>query len=508
MTKIASLGIEALRERPTIDFVLATATKTERDAMCKHLAPLLGNNAVLKVAWDQSTYYLGKCGQYNVAIVMSDAGSGGTAGSTQVVADAIQHWNPNGVIAVGFCLGKDKKEQILGDVLVSKIVFPYDPERIGETREIPRGPSPEAGTILLDRAKNLAWRWRPRRKGLRGAIFGPILSGSKLVDSEVFKAGLWKKFPEAVGCEMEGAGLYSAAHRKKVEWLIVKGICDWGVKKTKRAQPLAARNAASFVTKLLSQPGLERTHFTPATLAVMDGQKGFNAATAALTFGRIRDRIRSAENEQKRSADDLEATLRPYNRVATVSMPGDLQPRVELLVARNRANLEAWLNAYNDGCAAYLSGEVDRSQFRLSFGAEILQLVERPCPIQEILESAGSAYQAIEDVYRELKESPSALPVIFPAAAKILDTFRAFKIGVNEYLPIQSLLLARSSWSKPEQDNYQAALEHLGGQGYVLLQKTGPKLTSQGYRYLYQRQDSHIENSAVQIQAGDDEATD
>jgi hypothetical protein len=61
--------------------------------------------------------------------------------------------------------------------------------------------------------------------------------------------------PEAIGGEMEGAGLYVACQDKKVDWILVKGICDWadgekGQDKESR-QKTAASNAAAFVVHTL-----------------------------------------------------------------------------------------------------------------------------------------------------------------------------------------------------------------------------------------------------------------
>jgi nucleoside phosphorylase len=52
---------------------------------------------------------------------------------------------------------------------------------------------------------------------------------------------------------MEGAGLWAAATVAKVEWILVKAICDWGDgTKHKRDQPLAAAAAVSLVHHVLA----------------------------------------------------------------------------------------------------------------------------------------------------------------------------------------------------------------------------------------------------------------
>ena len=62
---------------------------------------------------------------------------------------------------------------------------------------------------------------------LTGLSFGTILSGAKLVDSMDFRQQLRALEPEAIGGEMEGAGLYVACHDLKVDWILVKAICDF-----------------------------------------------------------------------------------------------------------------------------------------------------------------------------------------------------------------------------------------------------------------------------------------
>lgn len=62
-----------------------------------------------------------------------------------------------------------------------------------------------------------------------------------------------------IGGEMEGWGLYQASQNAKkleifVQWIVVKGICDWGSGKLKDWQPFAAAAAADLVFTVLSSP--------------------------------------------------------------------------------------------------------------------------------------------------------------------------------------------------------------------------------------------------------------
>jgi nucleoside phosphorylase len=90
--------------------------------------------------------------------------------------------------------------------------------------------------------------------------FGLVLTGEKLVDDIDYHDQLVALEEEAVGGEMEGAGLYVSSYDNKVDWIVVKAICDWGdgnkeVDKTPRQQ-LAARNAAEFVVQSLKNAQL------------------------------------------------------------------------------------------------------------------------------------------------------------------------------------------------------------------------------------------------------------
>ena len=80
---------------------------------------------------------------------------------------------------------------------------------------------------------------------------GTLLSWDVLVDFPPLRAALKDRYRDALGCEMEGAGVYAASVRAGIEWIVVKGICDWGQHKNDGAQGLAAGNAAGLVLGLI-----------------------------------------------------------------------------------------------------------------------------------------------------------------------------------------------------------------------------------------------------------------
>jgi nucleoside phosphorylase len=150
----------------------------------------------------------------------------------------------------------------------------------GTQKIIVRGDRVSASATLLDRFRSVSFNWTGQiNRGRTGkqktrVFFGTILSGEKLIDNMAFRDQLLELEPEAIGGEMEGTGLYTAAHRAKVDWILVKAICDWAdgnkagnrtstiiaengnkvIKKTstkERDQKRAAQNAARFVLHML-----------------------------------------------------------------------------------------------------------------------------------------------------------------------------------------------------------------------------------------------------------------
>jgi tetratricopeptide (TPR) repeat protein len=151
----------------------------------------------------------------------------------------------------------------------------YDLQRVGtaegRVQIILRGDKPHAAPSLLNRMRSAELMWEGAQ-----VRFGVVLSGEKLVDNIDFRDQLRGFEPEAVGGEMEGAGLYVACQDKKVDWILVKGICDWadGKKAQDRdvRQQTAAMNAARFVLHALqftpfARPGAEPTPWPVETAA-------------------------------------------------------------------------------------------------------------------------------------------------------------------------------------------------------------------------------------------------
>ena len=232
---------------PQADVLLITVTKTESRAVLHHFKTLSNSKAKTRHI-DKRVYFdLGEINGAAVFLTQSAMGSGGLDASLQAVTKGIEALQPTAVIMVGIAFGINEDKQKIGDVLIAEQLQPYEAQRVGE-KIILRADRPHSAPWLLNLCRSAELMWDENKAKLR---FGVVLSGEKLVDNLAFRNQLLELVPEAIGGEMEGAGLYVACHDKKIDWLLVKAVCDFadgnkGDNKDNRQQ-LAANNAAEFV---------------------------------------------------------------------------------------------------------------------------------------------------------------------------------------------------------------------------------------------------------------------
>jgi nucleoside phosphorylase len=185
------------------DILLVTATEVESRAVLKVAEESTGHpSSSLEVG--NGTYRdLGKVNGKKVWLVQSEMGAGGPGGAHETVGQAIREVNPEEVIMVGIAFGSNREKQEIGDVLVAMQLHMYEPQRRNTDRAIPRGDKASASPRLLQRFRNASLDWQ-----MANVNFGLVLSGDKLIDDDAFVRELLSHEPEAIGGEMEGAGLY------------------------------------------------------------------------------------------------------------------------------------------------------------------------------------------------------------------------------------------------------------------------------------------------------------
>lgn len=237
--------------------LLVTVNEIETNSLLSKLEPLEDYSDILVAYNKNNTYYIGRFGAYNVIHVQSDMGAINRDAVMTTVDNAIRMWNPRGIIMVGVAWGMNKGKQKIGDVLISKKILQYETAKISNGSTIPRGADSEAGGVLTNRFKScMDWEYLLEDGSLAKKYIGTVLSGEKLLDDKAYRDRLHDSFSEAIGGEMEGAGLASVAMANNLyEWIIVKGICDWGYDKQSdnkdKYQEIAMNSALSLCEAVL-----------------------------------------------------------------------------------------------------------------------------------------------------------------------------------------------------------------------------------------------------------------
>ncbi|QZA98205.1 hypothetical protein K3369_01000 [Pseudomonas mandelii] len=233
--------------------LIVTVTNVESRAVQRAFAAESGQTSKPVKLLGHIYQNLGQLAGLDVFLAISEMGTGGTDGSQAAVRKAIEAVEPETVIMVGIAFGIDKDKFSIGDILVSKQLLLYDLQRINADSSIVlRGNKIPASSAPLNWVRNAALTWPLSSPKVEPGL---LLSGDKLIDNKSFRDELSNLAPDALGGEMEGAGLYVACQEANVDWILIKAICDWAdgnKKKNKSAnQQKAADNAADFVVHML-----------------------------------------------------------------------------------------------------------------------------------------------------------------------------------------------------------------------------------------------------------------
>lgn len=236
------------------DVLIVTATKVESKAIFKVINGAVGSEPKPVPIGKQMYQDLGIVNKAKVFLVQSEMGSVGLGASLLTIQKGIDALSPSAVIMAGIAFGIDSKKQAIGDVLVSKQLMLYEIQRVGteegKPKLIQRGDRPHASSRLISWFQSTDLHWDSSKFKVQ---FGLILSGEKLVDNIDFRDQLKEFEPEVIGGEMEGAGLYVACEDARVDWILVKSVCDWADgqkdKNKEERQRIAAHNGHNLEIK-------------------------------------------------------------------------------------------------------------------------------------------------------------------------------------------------------------------------------------------------------------------
>ena len=210
------------------------------------------------------TYYLGLFGDYPAAYIHVDEQGVTNPASMPLVSQLVNELSPVAVIMVGIAFGVDERKQKIGDVLVSDKILLYDSQKILEDKTEYKETPKEVGFQLLNAFREYReWVYYLPNAEQATVYIGSILTGSRLVNNYEYRTQLLNDFEnyKPIGGEMEAQGIYSMCRIHGVtEWIIVKGICDWGYKKStpdKDAnQKIEAKAAVDYCFYIFSREGV------------------------------------------------------------------------------------------------------------------------------------------------------------------------------------------------------------------------------------------------------------
>jgi nucleoside phosphorylase len=250
--------VGAMSKKKTTVLILVAAT-VERDAVTQHIVARNGGEGTKIIDGGvQSVMDLGVVSSCNVLLAQSEQGTVDPGAMMLVAAELVTRLRPDYLILTGICFGLRPKEQRLTDVLVATQVECMDWQKTvededGNIRIITRGDRVAASSILRDRARLTRDGWKQST-----VHFGLVLSLNTLVNSRRRTEELRRFKADAIGGEMEAAGVYAVGAREMTDWIVIKAISDWGSGKTDRNQKPAANAAAGFVAQMIGSGYLDK----------------------------------------------------------------------------------------------------------------------------------------------------------------------------------------------------------------------------------------------------------
>ena len=232
-----------------VNIILVTATDTEYRAVMGTGKRIEGDGErYTQVELDDDvTFNLVMYGSYKVAVIRTGQGPGRTEDMLERIQAEI---NAQYVIAIGICYGMKEDKTALGDVIVAESIMDTSSRRAAGD-ELPARPQEyKCGKKLYTTFKKNQGFELGKKDSYVIIHCGTVVSENTLVASQKYKEGILEQIPQALGGEMEGVGLMTAAGKGKYEGIVIKAIADWGNEKKepyRKWQEFAAVGAAKYV---------------------------------------------------------------------------------------------------------------------------------------------------------------------------------------------------------------------------------------------------------------------
>ena len=183
--------------------------------------------------------------------------SQGEASAQQAVDDAVRDWRTlRAAVAVG--IGYSREDRLgLGDVGVSTSTYLVDHKRENPEGAKPLGEPLSADLSLRDRMMAVD-KFHERYDPLWPTVkLGPVASSNAIINSPDVRDAVFDDARHPLIGDMEAYGLARACASRRIDWLVIKAVCDTGTDKNDRYQKLAARHSAHVFRSWLSHAPIE-----------------------------------------------------------------------------------------------------------------------------------------------------------------------------------------------------------------------------------------------------------
>lgn len=222
--------------------LILTANYVEGVTVTRCLMEHNDNKKLERIIEDKHIYQFASINNIPIVHIWPQGTSSFTMhGSFRALVAAFKRFTPTYVFAIGVAFGADADHQQLGDVLVSDHLIFYDSfnKRTDGILTLKSDEVQLVGEEILAGCQFLKTKTGPssRKIGDFKWNLGPMLTGGTVLsdaDEKLRLIDATKKIGyEIIGGEMEGSGIYFACSgvEKEIPFIIVKGICDWGVNK-------------------------------------------------------------------------------------------------------------------------------------------------------------------------------------------------------------------------------------------------------------------------------------
>ncbi len=239
--------------------LILVAGNGERDAVLAAAQRLTGRRATRSYAGDHTVLKLGAIGGVGVMLAQIVVeGSAGPGGSEQTTASLLAALSPDYLILTGTCRAIRTKVAAGDIVVATRLITPY-------------GDRPVPSTLLIDK-----FQAATVDRHASAVHFGHIVSTDRATAHE----------PDAIAWEREGAGVYAAAAKARIDWAVVRGVAG-------EDRHAAAQGAAAFVIGTIAEGGLQPppppppTSRQPRTAWRLPPRAAWRSAAAAAMIGAL-----------------------------------------------------------------------------------------------------------------------------------------------------------------------------------------------------------------------------